>query len=150
MVCEQDIIILVIHVLILLYLIHCNWRWGGIVLTTKNVRGKRSSVDPELPSNREAMIHFKFVSEQEDWSLYIERLENFFVANDVVTAEEKHAIQLSVCGDHHHTYRLIRSLTTPITLSLKSYEDLVKLVREHYSPRRVRDHWKFQIKLSYL
>ena len=66
--------------------------------------------------------------------MYIEQLENYFVANDVVTGEKKRAILLSICGAR--TYQLIRNLTTPVTPSLKSYENLVKLVREHYSPRR--------------
>ena len=68
----------------------------------------------------------EFVSEHEDWSSYIERLENYFVANDVVTAKKKHAMLLGVC--YARTYQLICNLTTPVTLSLKSYEDLVKLV----------------------
>ena len=50
----------------------------------------------------------------------------------MVTGEEKRAILLSVCAAR----TLIRNLTTPVTSWLKSYEDLVKLVQEHYSPRR--------------
>ena len=50
-----------------------------------------------------------------------------------MTDEKKHTILLSVCGAC--TYQLICNLTTLVTPSLKSYEDLVKLVREHYSPR---------------
>ena len=70
------------------------------------------------------------------WLLYIELLQNY-VANDVVTAKKKHAILLSVCGAC--TYQLICNLTTHVIPSLKSYEDLVvKLVREHYSPRSQR------------
>ena len=51
-----------------------------------------------------------------------------------MTGEKKRAILLSVCGAR--TYQLICNLTTPVTPLLKSHEDLVKLVREHYSPRR--------------
>ena len=75
----------------------------------------------------------EFVSEQEDWSSYIEQLENYFVTDDVVTGEKKRAILLSVCGAR--TYQLISYLTTPVIPSLQTYEDLVKLVRERYSLR---------------
>ena len=104
-----------------------------------------SNVGPELLSSREAMARHdtdgEFVSEREDWSLYIEQLENYFVANNVVTGEKKRAILLSVCGAC--TYKLIGNLITPVTPWLKSYEYLVKLVREHYSFRRS------EIQLSY-
>ena len=80
------------------------------------------------------VCHGKFVSEREGWSSYIEWPENYFVANDVVTAEKKRAILLSVCGAR--TSQLIRNLTTQVTPLVKSYEDLVKLVQEHYSSRR--------------
>ena len=69
------------------------------------------------------MAQLESLCELEDWSLYIERLENYFVANDVVTGEKKCAILLSVYGAR--TYQLICNLKTPITPSLKSYEDLV-------------------------
>ena len=73
----------------------------GLYLRRKT-RKKRSSVGPKLLSSEEAMACHgtvgEFVSEREDWSSYIERLENYFVANDVVTGEKKRAMLLSVCG----------------------------------------------------
>ena len=66
---------------------------------------KRSSVSLELPNNREVIARHgtvrEFVSEREDWSSYIEQLENHFAANDVVTAEKKCVILLSVRGVVH-------------------------------------------------
>ena len=89
---------------------------------------KRSSVSLKLPSSSEAMPHCgtigELVSEQENWSSYIEWLENYFVTNDVVTAEKKHEILLSVCGAS--TYQLICNFTIPLIPSQKSYEDKVK------------------------
>ena len=35
---------------------------------------------------------------EEDWVSYIERLQNYFVANKVTTEAKKRAILLSVCG----------------------------------------------------
>ena len=46
MVCERDLIILVINVLVLLYSIHYNWRRGGIVLMTKDIRKKSQVLVP--------------------------------------------------------------------------------------------------------
>ena len=53
---------------------------------------------------------FEYASSQETWSEYIERLELYFVANDVDSAE-KRAILLNACGAG--TYKLIRSLAGP-------------------------------------
>ncbi len=47
----------------------------------------------------------------EDWASYSERLEMYFVANDVTNAQKKRAILLSACGAS--TYKLVRSLVAP-------------------------------------
>ena len=78
-----------------------------------------------------------------DWFLYIKRLQNYFVTKNVLTAKKKLAILLSVCCAR--TSQLIHNHTTPVTQSLKSYEDLVKLVQEHYSPRRSEIVQRFKL-----
>ena len=45
----------------------------------------------------------------EDWASYVERMDQYFLANDVTEAAKKRAILLSVVGDK--TYKLIRDLT---------------------------------------
>ena len=47
-----------------------------------------------------------FYCKKEDWSMYIERLNHYFIANDV--AEGKKLILLSACGATIYMYRLIR------------------------------------------
>ena len=47
----------------------------------------------------------------EQWSYYIERLEYFFIANNITTNDKKKAVVLIVCGAE--TYKLLRSLCTP-------------------------------------
>ena len=69
----------------------------------------------------------------EDWTVYVERLQNYFVANDVESEGKKRAILLSVCGPA--TYRLIRNLLSPAQPNSKSYAELVQLVRDHYQPK---------------
>ena len=68
----------------------------------------------------------------DDWVVYCERLEQFFQANGVATAEKQRAVLLSVCGSS--TYLLIRNLVSPEKPTDKTYAQLVKLVREHVFP----------------
>ena len=69
----------------------------------------------------------EFDGATEDWTAYSERLEQYFVANDVDEAAKKRAILLSVCGAS--TYKLIRSLVAPDKPTDKSFEDLVALLQ---------------------
>ena len=54
----------------------------------------------------------EFNSSDEDWSFYTERLQQFFIANDVLDASKQRAMLLSACGAG--TYTLIRSLVTAV------------------------------------
>ena len=72
--------------------------------------------------------------QKEDWTSYSERLTEYFTANDVDDAAKKRAILLSVVGAS--TYQLIRNLVAPRKPTEKAFNDLVKLVQEHYQPNR--------------
>ena len=78
-----------------------------------------------------------FNPDLEDWISYVERLENYFIANgikaDEARAEQRRAILLSVCGPT--TYHLIRNFVTPDRPTEKSYAQLVQLVKEHHIPK---------------
>ena len=74
----------------------------------------------------------EFNSQREDWMAYSERLEEYFIANDIESADKKKAILLSVVGAE--TYQLIRSLVAPAKPKEKTFDELVKLVREHHQP----------------
>ena len=74
----------------------------------------------------------EFNSQQELWISYAERLEEYFIANEIESANRKKAILLSVVGAE--TYQLIRSLVAPAKPKEKSFEDLVKVVQEHHQP----------------
>eukprot|EP00731_Ephydatia_muelleri_P017286 Em0010g384a len=75
----------------------------------------------------------EFDSTSEDWPSYVERMEQYFAANDVGDETKKRAILLSVCGSS--TYRLIRSLLAPVKPGEKSYSDIVALVTTHLNPK---------------
>ena len=73
-----------------------------------------------------------FDSDREDWTSYTERLEQYFEANDVVSAVKQRAILLSICGAS--TYQLIRDLVAPAKPISKSFAELVILVKDHHQP----------------
>ena len=76
-----------------------------------------------------------FNPQQEEWPQYVERLEQFFEANDL-TGEDKavkrRATFLSLIGPE--SYKLLRSLLAPVKPKEKSYAELVAKLTEHYSP----------------
>ena len=51
----------------------------------------------------------EFVPSKEDWTQYIERLNNFFVTNDIDAADNKHAVLLTVIGPTANPYHLLYS-----------------------------------------
>ena len=73
-----------------------------------------------------------FVPDEEDWVTYIERLENYFVANDVA-APKKKATLFSICGKT--VYTLVKNLAVPREPGDLSYDEVVKLVKDHYNPK---------------
>jgi hypothetical protein len=81
--------------------------------------GKIDAFDPEL----------------EEWPQYVERLDQFFEANDLTgdgKATKRRATFLTVIGSR--PYKLLRSLISPAKPSDKTYDELVKKLTEHYSP----------------
>ena len=76
-----------------------------------------------------------FDPSNETWVSYSERLEQYFIANDVDAAAKKKTVLLSVCGTA--TYQLIRNLVVPGKPTDKSFDELVKLVKNHSSFRHI-------------
>ncbi|KAJ8931364.1 hypothetical protein NQ314_015731 [Rhamnusium bicolor] len=57
----------------------------------------------------------------EDFSLYLERLEQYFIAN-FIDEDRKVAVLLTVIGSH--TYRILRDLCDPVLPKNKSFDEL--------------------------
>lgn len=74
----------------------------------------------------------EFNSQREDWMSYSERLQEYFTANEIESADKKKAILLSVVGAE--IYQLIRSLVAPDKPTEKNFNQLVELVQQHYQP----------------
>ena len=74
----------------------------------------------------------EFNPTREDWTSYAERLELYFIANDIVTEKKQQAILLNVSGAE--TYRLLRDLAVPTKPTEFFFAELVKIVKNHHQP----------------
>ena len=70
---------------------------------------------------------------QDDWCKYVERLEHYFTANDIVSVEKRRSILLYAVWAS--TYRLIRTLVSPAKVSEVSFADIVDLAKTHFCPK---------------
>ncbi|XP_036002862.1 uncharacterized protein K02A2.6-like [Fundulus heteroclitus] len=75
----------------------------------------------------------EYVEADGDWVEYVERLQHFFVANDINDQSKQRSVLLSVCGAK--TYKLIRNLASPRKPGELSFQDIVKLVQDHHNPK---------------
>ena len=73
----------------------------------------------------------EYYCETESFTEWIERLEQWFIANNIDNAEKKRALLLSLIGAKG--YKLIRSLAQNKPTE-KSYEELKKLMNDHLHP----------------
>ena len=74
-----------------------------------------------------------FESSSEDWTSYTERLQQYFIANDVQDEDKKRALLLSNCGPQ--TYQLLKNLMAPAKPSGKSFTDIVKVLQDYWQPK---------------
>ncbi|XP_014876941.1 uncharacterized protein K02A2.6-like [Poecilia latipinna] len=68
----------------------------------------------------------------EDWTTYVERVEQYCLANKVED-ERKVAVLLSVMGAK--TYNLLRSLITPAKPVDKSFREITEVLQKHFQPK---------------
>ena len=73
-----------------------------------------------------------FVDTKENWETYVERVEQFFLANDI---DDDHKVPtlLSLMGGK--TYTLLRDLLAPNKPATKSFQQIVTTLQEHLSPK---------------
>ena len=91
----------------------------------------------------------EFVESQENWTTYVERLEQYFTANDIADdkKEKKRAILLSACGAT--TYQLVRNLLSPNKPAETDYKDVVAALTAHYNPNpsQITERFKFNSRI---
>ena len=73
----------------------------------------------------------EFNDTKEDWSQYVERVNHCFDANGITDADKK-LVFLAVIGPT--TYTLVKNLVSPAKPGEKSYDKLVKVLKEHFNP----------------
>ena len=83
----------------------------------------------------------EFDPAQNDLESYLERLEQYFVANDVMEAKRT-AVLLSVIGAK--TYEVLKSLLAPDKPSAKSYPDLKAVLLSHFKPKPLTIYERFK------
>ena len=78
-----------------------------------------------------------------DWDQYVERLENFFLANDIKEDAKQRAVFLSVVGSS--TYKILRNLVTPDKPADKTLAQLVSVLSKHFKPKpsEIMERFKF-------
>lgn len=67
----------------------------------------------------------------DEWPAYVERLHEFFFANDVPAAKTR-SIFLSCCGPR--TYSLLRNLVKPQAPQDKTLSEILTILGKHYAP----------------
>ena len=85
----------------------------------------------------------EFVPATGDWTQYIERMNQFFIANEICEEPGKKAILLSSGGAE--TYSLLRNLVATAKPSDKSYDELVRVMNEHQNSKTsvIMERYKF-------
>lgn len=77
-------------------------------------------------------------NEGEDWEDYIDRFDQYCIANDIRdsdSVEKKKALLLSVIGNH--SYSILKALLAPAKPSTKSYKEICDLMKDHVSPKPI-------------
>ena len=91
-------------------------------------------------------INEVIINGRESFINWQERLENFFVANNIDAPEKKRAVFLTMCGAD--MYQLVRSLTSPGKPNDKTYDQLTLLLKNHLNPKPnvIVERYKFNIR----
>ena len=76
----------------------------------------------------------EFQPDSESWTSYVERIKLYFTANDIASAKRV-PVFLSVIGAKH--YELLRNLLAPTQPKDKSFDALVKTLKDHYEPKPI-------------
>ena len=85
----------------------------------------------------------EFKESEESWTQYVERLEQYFAANEIKDGAKRRAILLSVCGCK--TYGLIRDLLQPQKPGDADLKVIYETLENHFSlkPSVIVERFKF-------
>lgn len=74
-----------------------------------------------------------FESSAEDWTSYTERLQQYFIANEVDSEDKKRALLLSNFGPQ--TYQLLKNLMAPDKPSGNTFTEIVQILQDYWQPK---------------
>ena len=85
----------------------------------------------------------KFDLQVDNWCAYVERVEQYFIANGIDNEDKKRGILLTVIGSE--TYSLLRNLISPTKPAEKSFAQLVDTLKAHLNPTPIviAERYKF-------
>lgn len=83
---------------------------------------------------------------QDDFTMYKEIMDNYFIANKITDENRKRAIFLSSVG--LPAYKKLRDLCLPDMPNSKSYNDLCKLLQEHIQPKPSESIQRFKFNMA--
>ncbi|XP_069128677.1 uncharacterized protein [Argopecten irradians] len=111
----------------------------------EDTRKTRLRAFAELPFAVNTLAHVgkigEFVEGSENFTCYVERMEQYFAANDIT--DKKVAVFLAVMGPQ--TYSLLRNIMTPDLPSTKTYDEIVTALKGHFMPEPlvIAERFKF-------
>ena len=82
-----------------------------------------------------------------DWTQYVERMEYYFLAIEIMSSDKKRALLISAMGAK--SYKLLRNLITPAAPSDKSFRELVEALTKHFCPppSKIVQQFKFNTRV---
>lgn len=85
----------------------------------------------------------EYKQEEEDWNVWIERFGHYIIANGI-GEERKKSTLLSMMGTK--TYALLRDLCSLDTPASKSYEELLRILKDHFQPEynTISERYRFK------
>ena len=85
----------------------------------------------------------EFKESDESWTQYVERLEQYFLANEITDGKKQRAILLSVCGSK--TYGLLRDILQPKKPADTEIKEIIEELKKYYNPKpsEIVERFKF-------
>ena len=77
-----------------------------------------------------------FDARTDDWILYCQHFEHFLLANGITEDDPKKHLFLAIMGGA--TFKLLANLIAPKSPGEMRYEDIHKVLKEHYKPKPIR------------
>ena len=74
-----------------------------------------------------------FIVGKDDWTLYVERLTEYLVANGIESEDKKRAVLVTLMGSQ--AYELLASLVAPQKPSTKKFDEIVTLMTNYLKPK---------------